>query len=168
MNSNSTCSKCTLSNCLDCGSLTACLLCDSANMYFLNSSTNQCYFCNSSINLFVNASSTMCELCTLAQCTKCQSLTQCSQCNEVAGFFINSADSLCYPCSVSNCITCQTLTTCKVCDTANNYGVVADGTCKQCPFTCTCDGYVLPKYVNQTDGVTYCSTMCGDGMKRNF
>ncbi len=31
-----------------------------------------------------------------------------------------------------------------------------------------CDGYFLPKYINITDSITYCSTQCGDGLKRLF
>lgn len=45
---------------------------------------------------------------------------------------------------------------------------MSDSTCKQCPFTCLCDGYNLPRYTNPADGQQYCSTLCGDGLKRNF
>ena len=81
--------------------------------------------------------------------------------------FFNTNTNNCETCNLKGCIICNTTTTCQICDTANNYGLVSDGTCKQCLFTCLCDGYTLPKYLNQTDGQEYCSTVCGDGLKRN-
>ncbi len=46
--------------------------------------------------------------------------------------------------------------------------MASDGTCSDCPYTCGCDGYTLPKYLNSSDFTTYCSTVCGDSLKRNF
>jgi len=62
---------------------------------------------------------------------------------------------------------CRNITACEVCDAANNYGLMTDGTCAQCPFTCLCDGYVLPKVIDVNTGNTLCSTQCGDGLLRN-
>lgn len=153
IDTNIQCTKCSLTGCLDCNSLIECATCDTVNDYFID------------INL-------QCTKCSLTGCLDCSSLTDCVKCNQDGNYFLvyNSSTSTntCELCVLTGCLTCQTLTTCKVCDTVNNYGLVSDGTCKQCPFTCLCDGYVLPKYTNTTDGQQYCSTVCGDSLKRNF
>lgn len=153
--------------CSTCATLATCSVCDISNLYDKNLTNSQCFYCDPISNMFVNSSS-LCQLCSLSQCILCSSLSTCSLCNATAAFFVNTTDSLCYPCPLAGCLTCQNLTACAICDTANNWGLTSDGTCKQCPFTCACDGYVLPKYVNSTTGIQYCSTVCGDGLVRNF
>ena len=155
---------CVQVGCSTCATFTTCSACDNSALYFLNTTTNQCYYCNASENYFVDGP--VCQKCTLSQCLTCSSLTACTACNETVKYYLNSTTNTCETCTLVGCLHCVSLSTCLTCNESNDYYLILNGTCQQCPFTCLCDGYNMPKIiVNSTE---YCSTTCGDGLVRNF
>lgn len=69
--------------------------------------------------------------------------------------FFNLATRSCYACPINNCQTCANQTACSVCSPGY---LKINNLCFQCPISCTCGGYILPKKANGD-----CSTLCGDG-----
>jgi hypothetical protein len=111
LNTDLLCYPCTLTNCITCTNLTACVICDSLDGYTINMST------------------LLCELCNIPDCINCTDTTTCQSCdynnsyyllpNSTCGFcdpgnntFINSTTLDCEDCTLSNCLVCSSLTTC--------------------------------------------------------
>lgn len=70
-----TCQLCSLTNCINCSTLTSCRTC--ALSYLVNITDNLCY------------------LCTLPNCITCSTFSSCSVCNATAGYTLNTNNNQC-------------------------------------------------------------------------
>ena len=151
--SGNLCALCSLSNCLDCSSLTTCVTCASG---YLMSTASQCFsctmagclscsttaphpclVCNTTMDYFLNG--TVCQACTLTFCLDCDNLTACITCQ--SGYDM-SAVLQCFLCNIPGCLNCSIyeITNCTNCDESNGY--YNDNTTGQCSSICG-DGIVV-------------------------
>lgn len=98
--STQTCVLCSLSNCINCSSLTQCRECNSAAAYYVGGG-GTCQYCDPATNQFINPVTKGCVGCPIANCTTCSSFSACQTCN--SGFVIDTNDYLCYVCTLVGC-----------------------------------------------------------------
>ncbi len=119
------CTKCNVTNCLQCSSATFCNVC--AAPYTLNSngvcvlcnipdcsicsSDNFCSLCQG--NLQVSSAGDQCLSCSITNCYKCSSSLKCKAC--LPGFTFNLEQTACINCSLPNCRYCQGNNVCGQC-----------------------------------------------------
>jgi hypothetical protein len=135
---------CVSPNCLNCTSdITNCIICDWANSYYMNTTTNLCQHLSLTPNGFgINTVTKAYVACNDPNCFNCfNDHTVCAQCNTTSGYYLNTNTSTCVlystapdgyganlvsiqlePCADPNCQLCKAnILTCDQCYVANSF-----------------------------------------------